>query len=162
MKTHTALNISFTICLAITVLFSLCFVPLGLAASSDEASEDLRLAGADLNSAFGAVAEAENAGANVSALLSTLNDADGFLSEGYAAYRNENFEGAVSSAAACSSTLKGVADAAVTMKLSAERIRSDKVFLTAVVSVVGLVMLFVLGFLVWGFLKRSYSKRALK
>jgi hypothetical protein len=162
LKIHAVLILNATICLAVAILFSFCFMPVGLAVSSGEVGEALRLAQADFDSAFVAVVEAESSGANVTALLSRLKDADGLLSEAFASYRSEDYEGAASSAASCSRTLEGVADEAAIMKLSAERGHSDKVLLTAVTSGIGLIILFVLGFLGWGLLKRSYSKRVLE
>jgi hypothetical protein len=66
------------------VLFAFCFVPVGLAIGSNEAGDALRRAEVDFGSAFAAVADAERAGANVTAFVGRLNNADDFLAEGYA------------------------------------------------------------------------------
>ena len=150
------------ICLAIIVLFAFCFVPVGLAVSSDEAGDALRSAEGDLGSAFVAVADAERAGANITAFVSRLNNADGFLAEGYAAYRNGNYENAVSNAASCSSTTQGIVTDAADLKASAERSHSDMALMTAVISCVGLIIFFILAFLGWRILKKFYSKRVLE
>jgi hypothetical protein len=161
LKTRVLLFFKFAVCLAVVGLFVFCFVPVGFAVSSDEAGTALKRAEADLGSAFAAVAEAERAGANVTLLLTRLNVADGFLSEGYAAFRSGNYDSASSSAAACSGSIEGVLDDAGLLRSSAERAQNDRVLLTAVTTGVGLVMLFALGFLGWGFLKKWFSSRVL-
>jgi hypothetical protein len=151
-----------SICLAIIVLFAFCFVPVGLAIGSNEADDALGRAEVDLGSAFAAVADAERAGANVTAFVGRLNYADGFLAEGYAAYRSANYESAISIAASCSSATEGIVDDAAYLKASAERARSDTALMTAVISGVGLTIFFILAFLGWRILKKFYSKRVLE
>jgi hypothetical protein len=150
------------ICLAIIVLFAFCFVPVGLAIGSNEAGDALRRAEVDLGSAFGAVADAERAGANVTDFVGRLNYADGFLAEGYAAYRSGNYESAMSMAATCSSATEGIVNDAGYLKASAERAYGDIVLMTAVISGVGLIIFFILAFLGWRLLKKFYSKRVLE
>jgi hypothetical protein len=162
LKTQFLLVFKFTVCLVVVTLFASCFVPVGFAVSSNEANDGLRSAQTDLDSAFLFVAQAQRAGANVSALLNKLNEADGFLSEGYVAFRSGDYESAFYSAAKCSASIEGVAESAGLLKASAERAENDKILLNAVATGVGLVMLFVFGFLGWGVLRRWLSGRVLK
>ncbi len=131
------------------------------AVSSDDANKALKSAETDFVTAFTAVATAEEAGANVTNLVTKLNAADGVLSEGYDAFMAGDYDTANSKAASCSAAVEGVVDEAGLMKTSAERAIGSRTLLTAVFSGVGLIILFVLGFLGWGFLKNWYTKRLL-
>jgi len=146
------------ICFAV-VLLSSCVVPECLAVSVEEAGDAVREAEANMSSVFVAVAMAKDAGANVSALLSKLNDAGVFLSEGYDAFRGKEYEVAVSLASACSNSLEGVADEARQLEFSAARISGDGIIIALVCSVVGLIALFVFGLIGWSYLKKSYTKK---
>lgn len=150
---------SVAVCLLVSLLLIVCFAPFCLAVDTNEASNALNNAETDLDLAFIVLAEAEDAGANVATLLEKLNDAGGFLSEAYAAFRDGNYESAVSSAGMCSVTVDGVADDGALLKSSAERLSGDRLFLSAVGSGIGLILLFVLGFLGWKMLEKSFSKR---
>jgi hypothetical protein len=136
-------------------------VPFGLSVESFEAGEALRSAETDFASAFTAVSQAEKTGANVTVLIDRLNVANNLLSEGYVSYWNGDYETANSLATTCKETLAGIADEANQLRISAERFLGSKALLTAVFSGIGLIILFVLGFLGWGLLKRSYYKRLL-
>ena len=150
------------VCLPLVILLAFCFVPIGLATNSAEADNALGKAENELGSAFAAVAAAKGVGANVVELLMKLDEAGGFLSEGYIANRAGNYDEAVSMASTCSNLVEGVAGDAEYLKLSAERAQADSLLLTAVGSIIGLILLIVLGFLGWNFLKELYSKRVLE
>jgi hypothetical protein len=65
-------------------------------------------------------------------------------------------------AASCSSATQGIVNDAAYLKASAERSHGDIALMTAVVSGVGLIIFFILAFLGWRILKKSYSKRVLE
>lgn len=161
LKAHIIFVSQCALCIAAVVLLTLNSTLVASAVGSDEAIDALEEADTALCSSFVALVKAEGAGANVTVLVGKLNVAGDYLSEGYVALRGENYEIAVQMAVACSNAVEGVSNEAAYLKLDVEQVHGDRDFLTAIGSAVGLVLLFVLGFLGWGFVKRSYSKRIL-
>ena len=149
------------VCLAVLVLFVVQFVPLCFAVSFDEAGEALRMAEQDLGSAFVAVAEAEGAGADVSVLLDKLDAAGVFLSEAHSAFKVGNYESAFSFAVACSSAVEGLVGEGAHLKVDAEIAHNASLFLTLIVSGIGVGVVLVCAFFGWRFLKRRYFRRVL-
>jgi len=161
MKRETKSHRSVAICLTVSMLLAVWLVPTCLAVDANEASVAINQAERDLGLAFAMVAEAESAGADVSALLNKLDIAGDFLSEAKAAFGTGDYENANPLAVDCSHTVEGLADDAASLKLDAEKAQSDRLLFTAMWSGVGLVLLLVLGFLGWKFLKRRYFRRIL-
>ena len=152
---------SVVICLIVLVLLAGLFVPGCFAVDAVEASGAISEAEHDLSSAYVVVAEAQDAGADVSALLNKLGSAGTFLSEAYVTFRVGGYENASVLAKDCSNAVEGVAGDAARLKTDAERARSDSLFLAVAESGVGLILLLIFGFLGWKLLKRWYFKRAL-
>ncbi|HLE75670.1 MAG TPA: hypothetical protein VI864_06460 [Candidatus Bathyarchaeia archaeon] len=152
---------SVAVCLIVSMLLTVWLVPACFAVDAAEASGTIDQTEHDLSSAFAMVAEAESAGANVSALLNKLEIAGDFLSRAYAAFGTGDYENANSLAVDCSHTLKGLANDAASLKLDAEKAQGDRLLFTAMWSGMGEVSLLVLGFLGWKFLKRRHFRRVL-
>ncbi|MCJ7762853.1 hypothetical protein MUP38_05305 [Candidatus Bathyarchaeota archaeon] len=148
-------------CLIVLVLLAVLFVPSCFAVGACEASTAVGQAEHDLGSAHIAVAEAEDAGADVSALLNKLSNAGDFLSEAYAALRIENYANASVLAMECSNTVEGVAGDAARLKTNAESAITDRLLFAVAGSGVGLILLLIFGFLGWKLLKRRYFKQVL-
>jgi len=161
MKRETKGYRSVTICLTVSMLLAVWLVPACFAVDAVEASGAIGQAKRDLGSAYAVVAEAEGAGADVSVLLNKLGSAGDFLSEAYVAFRAEDYGNASLFAVECSRVVEGVAGDAARLKADAERAHSERSLLTAAGSGVGLVLLLVLGFFGWKFLKRRYFRRVL-
>jgi hypothetical protein len=142
--------------LAVTQLMPTC-----LAISSDEAGEAIEQAERNLGSAYIAVAEAESAGANVSMLLSKLRIAANLLSEAHMAFRIRDYDNSSSFAAASNHAIEGAVDEGVHLKEDAEREKINSFLLTAVLSVVGVILVLILGLLGWQYVKRVYFKQIL-
>jgi hypothetical protein len=149
------------VCFAVLTLTTASFLPTCFAVDATEASGAIGQAEHDLGSAFAVVAEAESAGADVSVLLNKLENADDFLTEAYIAFRAGDYGNARLFAVNCSRAVEGVADDAARFNANAETARSDRLFLTVTESGAGLVLLLVLGFFGWSFLKKRYFKRVL-
>ena len=161
MKVETRKCKNVVMRLSLLILIITQFIPACFAVSSDEASDAIKQADRDLGSAFVAVAEAEGAGADVSVFLSKLGSAGDFLSEAYVAFRARDYGNASLFAMECSNAVESVARDGARLKADAEREHSDRLLLTAAWSGVGLVLLLVLGFFGWKFLKRWYFRRIL-
>jgi hypothetical protein len=153
---------SLAVCLIVLMLLAVCFVPVCFAVDAAKASDAISQAERDLGSAYAAVAEAEGAGANVSALLDKLNAGGVFLSEAHSAFEIGDYGGAFSSAVACSGAVGGVVDDAARLKENAGIAHNAVLLLTAVVSGIGVGVLLVCAFIFWRFLKRWYFRRVLE
>ena len=161
MKRKTKSRRNVVICLIASMLFAVLFVPGCFAFDAVEANASIGQAERDLGSAYVEVAEAEDAGADVSALLNKLGSAGDTLSEAYAAFRSGDYENASALAMACNNAVEEIAGDAARLKTDSEKTHSDTLLLTVVGSGVGLVLLFVFGFLGWKLLKRRYFRRVL-
>ena len=148
-------------CLVVLMLLAVLFVPGCFAVNAAEANTVIGQAERDLDSAYVAVAEAEGAGADVSALLSKLGGAGDFLSAAYAAFRTGNYTDAAELAMDCSTAVERVVRDSAGLEADAEAARGNSLLFAVVVSLVGLVLLVVLGFLGWKLLKRRYFKQVL-
>jgi hypothetical protein len=108
---------------------------------------------------YSAVAGAQKAGANVSGLLVTLNDAGVLLSEAHLALVNGSFDSASALAGQCVTKLDGFDNAANSLRDSASQARFVDFWVSVVGSVVGAVAVVVGGFVVWLLLNRRVKKR---
>jgi hypothetical protein len=123
----------------------------------------LQLADAEevLDSAYDAVFEAEEAGANVTGLLVRLNVGGEYLSEAFVWFRLGVFENASRFAGFCREVVGGVLGEAVGLRDEAERLAREDFLVRVFGSAVGVVVVLVLGFFVWGIFKRRYRKSLL-
>jgi hypothetical protein len=143
------------------MLFAILCVPSCFATDAAEANNAISQAESDLDSAYVAVAQAESAGADVSALLNKLESASDFLSKANFEFMNASYATASALATECSASVAGVADDAAVLKMDSEREQSGRLFLSVVVSSLGLVLLLGFGLLGWKLLKRRYHDAAL-
>jgi hypothetical protein len=139
------------------------FVPSAIAESDDDAALSA-IDGAEVSvvSAYEAVLEAEADGVDVSGLLVRLNDAGELLVEAHVAYGLENFDEAVGFAGLCSEVGDSVNSDAVDLRLGAQGSRITELWLTMVGSLMGVVVVFFVGFFGWGVVKRRFVRRVLE
>ena len=131
------------------------------ALAGDDVSSRISAAEDALQRAFGAVLDAENAGANVSALLMELDVAGRNLTEAEMAYKSGSLVEAVSKAERCSVLANEVVDEALALKDSAlVNARSAEWQMFTFSGVSAFVFLIVL-VLVWLMFKRSYNGKLL-
>jgi hypothetical protein len=123
--------------------------------SSISAAEDA------LQRAFVAVLDAENAGANVSALLFKLNVAGENLTDAEMAYKSGSPIEAVSKAEECSALANGVIDEASALKNSALADARRSEWQTFTLSGVGAFVILIVLACVWVIFKRSYDGKLL-
>jgi hypothetical protein len=149
-----------TVPLLLLVIFGLA-VQASFCSSAEDASTRIASADAALQTAFMAVSDAEQAGANVSNLISTLNWAGGNLTSAQDAYASGDYDGAISGADQCSFLASQVAGEASALKSSAfAQARSAEWPVLMFSGVGGLVFVLVL-VLAWVGFKRSYTRRVL-
>jgi len=152
------------VALVVALLYACPFLPAGFAVDAGDAADAFEAANAineanlNLNSAFVAVAVAEDAGADVEGFLAKLDAAGNFLSEARLAYRDMNYEAASSLAAECNNGIEGLASEASYLMTKTKREKTDNLILTVVGSSIGLILLAVLGSMGWLVLKGRYYR----
>ena len=147
---------------AIATVLSQTLAPQPFAFGADDASSKIFQADDAVTQAFGAVKAAQEAGANVSALLTKVNEANTVLAEAHTAFRSGNNETASLKSDQAFNAVQSVVNEAESLKRSAESDSQGKLVWTALLSGVGLSLLFVACLFGWSFFERRYIKQALE
>lgn len=138
-------------------------VPLVLGASADEARTAVANADHALRNAFERVHDAEEAGANVSGLISRLNDAGFAFTSAGTSLQMGNYSDALDHAASCQTLAEGIANDAVQSREQSllagswQSVASSFVLPGVAAGVFILALL-----LVWSRFKRFYNRKLLK
>jgi hypothetical protein len=138
------------------------FLRVCLAVDQADAEKALDDAENALASAYLAVVEAENAGANVSDLNLKLQIAGKCLANASNAFRLGNFGEAYNYALNCTKIVEGLIYEAKALKEETLKSREERLFVSAACSSVGLSFLFVFSLFGWRPLKAFYVRRVLK
>lgn len=109
---------------------------------------------------YRAVADADEAGANVTGLLLTINEAGDLLSRAKLAYKIGDFDSAVDFAVQSQEKLNGLETEASVLRENAMQQGYWDFMVYVVGSVVGAIVVVCGGFVVWFLLKRKYEKVA--
>ena len=152
-------------CFTVTFLFVFvvyAFVFTAFAAGESSAASAVAGAEADMVSAYEAVLEAEQVGADVSALLVRLNDAGESLAEAEVAYRLGDFDESVRLTDLCSAISEEVKSEAEELRHQAYGARYFDMWLKIAGSLVGVVVVGLGGFWGWRVFKRRYYRRVLE
>ena len=131
------------------------------ASTSDEASSRITNADDALKLAFKRVLDAEEAGANVSGLMSDLDEAGESLAEAEVAYRNGNLTGVAGLADRCSALAGTVSVEALALKDSALADSQRAFWSTFIFSAVGASALVAALILSWFWFKRAHARKLL-
>jgi hypothetical protein len=107
---------------------------------------------------YRAVADADEAGADTTALLSVLSEAGELLSRANLAYKMGDFDSALDFANQSQERLNGFVAQAVVLRETAVQQRYWDFMVYVVGSIVGTVVVVCGGFVVWFLLKRRYEK----
>lgn len=140
------------------LVFAILFVSPATCYSEDEAKSAIEAAQNELLSCYNAAFEAEKAGANISELLSVLNEAGWLLSKAKLAYTQGDFDSSVSLANECQSKLDGFANRADDLRRNAEKEGYLDFMNNFVGSGVGALCVIIGGYAFWIMLKRNISK----
>jgi hypothetical protein len=127
-----------------------------------EATDAIGQAEVSLNSAFVAVAEAQDAGADVARLLERLEAAGDFLSEAHLTFRSGDYEAARLLAVECENKVEGVVTEAGQLETAAELAKIENLSLTAFWSGFGLILLVIFGVVGWMILKKRHFEQVLE
>jgi len=130
------------------------FVVVGYCSSEADARAAVAQASLRVSACYSVAADAAKAGANVTGLLVTLDDAGGLLSKAELALAKGEFDSASTLAHLSEERLVGFEDGAVSLKDSAVRAGFLDFAFGVVGSAVGSVLVVVVGVGVWFWLKR--------
>jgi hypothetical protein len=148
---------------AVLILCLVISTPRVLSASNDEARTAVATADGALRAAFESVQDSEKAGANVSGLISRLNDAGVALTSAETALQMGNYSDSLSNAASCKTLAESIASDAVKLKEESSLAGSWPFLINLFVlpyAVAGVFVVVLL--LVWSRFKRSYNRKLLK
>jgi predicted DNA repair protein MutK len=149
------------ICFISVFLLLSMMTPVCFAVDVDQARSNVSRAEQTLGSVYVQVADAAASGADVSGLLNKLDVAGSYLSDAFAALKREDYDQALQNAASCENELTGVEEQAVRLNAEAKNASDFGLSERVIGSVIGLVLVIVLGFIGWRILKRTYLKRSL-
>jgi hypothetical protein len=111
-----------------------------------------------IDQAFNDVLAAEKAGANVTGLVNKLNGATALLAEAENAYRNGNITVVEGKADVAISIARNVSVEAQIVKEKAQNSATISFWITLALTVLGIIILFLVLFIVWIFIKRGFIK----
>jgi len=148
--------------LVFSVLLTLGKNGVSLALSESEAALRIDEAETAVNSAYVKVLEAEEKGADVSALLVKLNFGARNISEAQMRFRNGDFVSAVYYADLSVQSVEGLIEEAEQLKVLASDQYREKSFLTVTTSVVAIVVIILGDVICWQLFKKRYFQKLLK
>ena len=146
------------ILLVVTPLPSLC---ISTALAQTSADTSIQTANSSINQAFTNILAAEKGGANVSPLLSRLNDAGGLLAEAENAYQTGDLSNVNSKADSASLIAVQVNSDAVALLNGIEANNQNKFITPFMFSIISIVVFLIVLALVWRRFTRGYYKKVL-
>ena len=128
-----------------------------VAAQQSKSSQAISATQSRLVSCFNAAQAAEAAGANISRLTNTLNDAGVLLSNAQHAYSIGDFDNAQRLAVESQNLLSGFVSEAISLKVDAAQDRNMEFLVNVVGSVVGTILVLVGSIIIWRLIKKKYT-----
>jgi hypothetical protein len=140
------------------LLFSVIALPSWVLAEQTNAAEAITSAKAQIVTGYQAARQAEGAGANISSLTATLNDAGALLSQAESAYSQKDFDAARNLAVQSKDMLGNLVSEANALKQTATQQRNQDFLINVVGSIVGAFAVIGAGIAAWLFLKKRYAQ----
>jgi hypothetical protein len=131
-------------------------------AQTNAGQSSLAAANNVIDQAFYSVLAAEKAGANVTRLIDKLNGAVNLLSEAENAYRNGNIKVVEEKADAAVLIARQVTLEAQNAKEEAQNSANNSFWFTLALTINSLIVLFLVLFIIWLFIKRRYMRNMVK
>lgn len=154
------LTLKFSAVLIVFLVFALqFFTPLVFAeVSQNQASSALANAEASLTSSYQAISKADYAGANVSSLLVSLNEAGWFLARARMAYNSGDFNSALGFASQSQEKSSGLAADADALRETAIQEYYFDFSVNVIGSILGSVGVVCVSFFVWFFMRKKIER----
>jgi 3-phosphoglycerate kinase len=125
--------------------------------SENDAKDAITEAEKNIVLCYDAVAEADAAGANVTTLMATLNEAGALLSKAELSYKTGDFDSAINFTSQSQDKLNGFVMEAETLTEQAVQEHYWDFLITVGGSTVGTLAVVIGSFVVWRFLKKKYG-----
>lgn len=147
-----------SVAIAIILLLGLItVVPSPVWADQTDASTAISSVKNTILDCYNAAKQAEAAGANITVLVGTLNEAGSLLSQAELAYATNDFDTAFNLATQSRNTLSNFIGEANTLQETATQQQNQDFLINVVGSVIGTFAVIAVGFTVWFFLKKKYE-----
>jgi len=145
--------------IALTVILLLFVTVVASPVWADQAGAASAIASAKntIVTCYSAVKDAEAAGANITVLVGTLNEAGLLLSQAEFAYDASDFDTAFNLASQSQNTLANLAGEANILRDTATQQQNQDFLINVAGSIIGAFLVIVAGFVVWFLLKRKYK-----
>ena len=150
------------IAMVIILLLFVTVVALPVWAQEGNAAAAISSAKSTILNCYNAAKEAEAAGANITGLTTTLNEAGSLLSQAEAAHSTNDFDAALSLATQSQGTLSNFISQATTLKETAAQQQNQDFLVNVVGSVAGTFAVVAAGIAAWLYLKRKYATAGAK
>ena len=148
-RSKTPITLSIILMLFVTVLASPVWAEQSSAGTAISSAQNTIL------NCYNAAKEAEAAGANITAIVATLNEAGSLLSQAELAYAANDFGATVNLAVQSQTVLNGFVGEANTLKETALQQQNQDFLINVVGSIIGAFAVIVAGGVVWLLLKRK-------
>lgn len=142
--------------LLIVIAFSA--FPKVLAYSKEEADKSLKEAMKTITACYQATVKAERAGANITKLVATMNEAGDLYSKALLAYETEDFNSTIRLAEESQNILDGFILEADVLRETASEQRYWDFMINIVGSTIGTFAVILFSFILWTLLKKKYSR----
>ena len=133
-------------------------VPSLVLAEQTDASAAITSAKGQIVTCYQAARDAEGAGANITSLTATLNDAGALLSQAESAYSTSNFDAARNLAVQSQGILGNLVSEANALKQTATQRRTQDFLINVVGSLIGAFAVMGAGVAIWLFLKKRSAQ----
>ena len=140
------------------LLFSVMAVPSLVLAEQTDATATITSAKGQIVTCYQAARYAEGAGANITSLTATLNDAGALLSQAELAYSTNDFDTARNLAVQSQGMLGNFVSEASALKQAATQQRDQDFLINVVGSLIGVFAVIGAGAAAWLFLKKRYAQ----
>jgi hypothetical protein len=145
----------------LTAALAIPAMPSPVSAGQPDAAAAISSAQNTLLSCYDAAKEAETAGANITVLLSTLNEAGALFSRAELAYSTGDFNASQNLALESQNKLGNFIPEANALKETAAQQRSQDFLVNVIAPIIGAIGVIVVSAAVWVFLKRKYGTAGL-
>lgn len=145
-----------SVVLVVPLLLLVVTVPSPVWASEADAVTAMSSAKNVIVNCFNAAKQAEAAGANITTLTNTLNQAGSLLSQAEFAYGMGDFDAALNIAIRSENSLSGFITEASTLQETAMRQLNQDFLVNVAGSIIGTFAIIISGFIVWRFVKKKY------